>query len=139
EAALRRMVEVLKAVINANEKIPGTLNQGYLGQFSAFIEDDLDTPKAIACVHEMLKDESLSLLDKKMTLLRMNMILGFLGKHSPVVIPMEIEELVRKREQAREEKDWKEADGLRNKVKNLGYDIKDTSNGPILYPLQHNE
>lgn len=38
--------------------------------------------------------------------------------------------LVRRRERAREERRWQEADALREQVRTLGYEIEDTVQGP---------
>ncbi|GAH78224.1 unnamed protein product [marine sediment metagenome] len=38
--------------------------------------------------------------------------------------------MVREREKARKEKDWKLADEIRRKIKKLGYWVEDTKKGP---------
>ena len=42
----------------------------------------------------------------------------------------EVIKLRDEREEARKNKDWEKSDELRNKINNLGYEIKDTQNGP---------
>lgn len=44
-------------------------------------------------------------------------------------IPKEIEELIKKREEARKRGDWKTADEVRDKIRELGYMIEDTDSG----------
>lgn len=44
--------------------------------------------------------------------------------------PEEVLDLVRKRELARSRKEWSEADGLRGEVEQLGWEIRDTAEGP---------
>jgi cysteinyl-tRNA synthetase len=44
----------------------------------------------------------------------------------------EIEEMVSQREEAREQKDFKKADELREQIKNLGYEVEDTVYGPLV-------
>ena len=46
------------------------------------------------------------------------------------VIPPEIMALVEDREKARAAKKWKDADALREEVRQAGYEIEDTSKGP---------
>jgi cysteinyl-tRNA synthetase len=46
------------------------------------------------------------------------------------VIPPEIMALVEEREQARSAKRWKDADALREQVRQVGYEIEDTPKGP---------
>jgi len=45
-------------------------------------------------------------------------------------VPSEVMELVEKRQQARQIRNWAEADALRAKVGELGYEIEDTPQGP---------
>jgi cysteinyl-tRNA synthetase len=47
-------------------------------------------------------------------------------------IPPEVQELVQEREKAREENDFTRADGLRERIKDLGYNIEDTLYGPLV-------
>ncbi len=44
-------------------------------------------------------------------------------------LPEEIEEMVNEREEARKKKDWKKADEIRNKLKEMGVLLEDTPNG----------
>jgi cysteinyl-tRNA synthetase len=46
------------------------------------------------------------------------------------VIPPEITTLVEEREKARGAKQWKDADALREQVRQAGYEIEDTPKGP---------
>ena len=46
-----------------------------------------------------------------------------------VSISKEVNELVAEREKAMENKDWKKADEIREKVKKLGYSIDDAEEG----------
>jgi len=41
-------------------------------------------------------------------------------------------DLVDQREAARKNKDWKKSDEMRAEILKLGYQIKDTDNGPII-------
>jgi len=45
-------------------------------------------------------------------------------------IPGFIKKMVREREEARKQKNWKLADEIRKKVKQMGYWIEDTKEGP---------
>ncbi|MEM5793975.1 MAG: cysteine--tRNA ligase [Candidatus Aenigmatarchaeota archaeon] len=46
-------------------------------------------------------------------------------------LPEEIQKLLKEREEARKRKDWKLADELREKIKELGYSVEDTPEGPL--------
>ncbi|MCJ2513846.1 MAG: hypothetical protein LN408_05350 [Candidatus Thermoplasmatota archaeon] len=39
--------------------------------------------------------------------------------------------LLEVREKARERKDWKTSDNIRNELEKIGYEIQDTSSGPV--------
>ena len=55
---------------------------------------------------------------------RVDRVLGLLKEED--LIPTEIKELALKRIKAREDKDWEEADRLRDEIKSKGYEIKDS-------------
>ena len=50
-------------------------------------------------------------------------------KESENIIPSEINELVRQRTEAKKNKDFKLADEIRNKIKDLGYELVDKKDG----------
>ncbi|GAI05352.1 unnamed protein product, partial [marine sediment metagenome] len=54
----------------------------------------------------------------------------FWGKRATPKIPSFIKKMVREREQAREKNDWKLADKIRKKIKQMGYKVEDTKEGP---------
>ncbi len=132
--------ESLEAANNALSKLTATSAQlpdegavdlTYKTNFEHFMGNDLDTPRAIALMWDMLKDENISLPDKKATLLYFDKIFG-LSLHSArkPEIPEEILELAQKREHARKSKDWALSDELREKIESAGYSVRDTDNGP---------
>ena len=47
-------------------------------------------------------------------------------------IPAEVFELVEKRKQAKAEKNWAEADRIRDEILKLGYTVKDTKDGAVV-------
>lgn len=110
------------------------VNQDYLDKFKEAINDDMNMPQALAVLWEMLRDKD---ADGKIgTLKEMDKVFGLdLLKEEKIVIPKEVKELVQKREEARENKDWKEADKIRNKIKEMGYIIEDSPSGPKIKAL----
>ncbi len=56
-------------------------------------------------------------------------ILGLLSGQEGEEIAPEIMELVEKRRQARADKNWAEADAVRDSLKELGYAVEDTPQG----------
>lgn len=107
------------------------IDKKYKEKFLKTINDDLNTPKGLAIVQEILKSRLIPNNSKLATLLDFDKILGLNLKSalSREKIPQEIIKLAKEREKARKEKNWREADKLREKIKNLGYEIEDTEKG----------
>ena len=111
----------------------GQINEEYQKKFQEFIEDDLDTPGALTVLWDLIKDENISLTDRKATILDFDKVLGLgfdkIKKIETEEIPEEIKKLAEEREQARQNKDYKKSDELREKINSLGYEIKDSTEG----------
>lgn len=123
--ALQRLKQNL-----ASTKDIGEISEGYKTKFLNFINDDLDTPKALALVWELLKDSSVKDADKKATIIDFDKVLGLgLDSDEELVIPKEVAELLEMRSEARRNKNWQESDNLRDKIKSLGFELKDTDSG----------
>ena len=126
EIALKRLYRLYIELGNE----AGEINSQYQDKFKEFINDDLDTPRAISLLWDLLKDEKISNKDKKATLLDFDKVLG-LGFENlkEEIIPEEVLTLTKEREEARKEKDFKKSDELRAKINSLGYDVKDSPEG----------
>jgi len=110
--------------------------------FRKSMDDDLNTPKALAVLFDLIKAvNKLEGIDKKsatkilMLLKKFDSVFGLnllesAEKEDKLLIPENVMELIRQREIARKEKDWKKSDELREEIKKLGYQIEDTSFGP---------
>ncbi len=108
------------------------LNKKYLKQFEKAINNNLDMPNAIAVMWNLLRDKKET--GKINTIKEMDKVLG-LDLLKKDLIPKEIKDLVKKREQARKNKDWKKSDKLRDKIKSKGYEIKDKEKKTIIMKL----
>ncbi len=108
----------------------GQINQNYQNKFKERIEDDLDTPKALSLLWDLMKDDSVSNANKKATILDFDRVLG-LGFQNIKEddITEEVANLVKQREEARKQKDFKRADELRLQINAMGYEVKDLSDG----------
>lgn len=108
-------------------------NVFYRKQFLQTINNDLDMPKAVALMWQMLDDRKLSNQQKYALLLDFDKVFGLgLDKVKKQKIPKNILELANAREQHRKNKEWKEADKIREKVKKLGWAIEDTKQGHLI-------
>ncbi len=131
--ARRRLLEKIKefkAEKNEELKKKEELKKQFLKKFVFAVNDDLNTPQALAVVWELVKDETLPGNEKYSLLLKYDEVLGLdLKKVKEEKIPSEIIKLAKERLQARQNKEWKKADELRLKIKELGYIIGDTKEG----------
>jgi len=110
----------------------GMVDEDYIDQFAAHINDDLNMPRALAVTWNLVKSD-LPEATKKATLLAFDRVLGLrLADWEPVVdvIPAEIMALVAQRQAARAARDWATADALRDQIAAAGYVMKDTPEGP---------
>lgn len=128
------------------EELPqhGAPSPAFVKAFTEAIGDDLDTPKAIALMWDMLKDTGFSPAEKHGNLLYADRLLGLglrdgkkrLGDMKSLNVlpasdlPSDVKALVDAREAARKEKDFAEADRLRGDLKTLGYEVADGPEGP---------
>ncbi len=105
------------------------LNKAYLKKFEAAINNDLNMPQALAVLWDLLRDSKAN--GKVKTIEQMDNVLGLdLLKKETAALPADVKVLLGKREEAREAKNFKLADELRNKIKELGFIVEDTSSGP---------
>jgi len=110
--------------------------KSYHNKFLSFINDDLNLPKALALMWEVIKTENLSVQEKYKLLLDFDKVFGLnLAKIKKPKIPLEIKKLVEIREKLRAQKKWQEADEIRKKIKAMGYWIEDTPKGPKIKKL----
>lgn len=109
----------------------GEVNGEYKTKFTEYINDDLNTPKAIALLWELAKDGAVSEADKKATILDFDRVLGLgFAEVKPEEVPKEILKLVEEREVARESKDWEKSDVLRDEIHKKEFEVLDTDDGP---------
>ena len=108
----------------------GKADKKYVNKFMNALNDDLNTPKALAVLWGLVKDKKVSPADKKKTLMEFDAVLGLgIGKSSKKEIPESVLKLAEEREAYRKNKDWQKSDELRNKISESGYAVEDTSSG----------
>lgn len=105
----------------------------YQNDFNESVNDDLNMPQALAVLWGVVRDENIGSKTKLELILDFDRVLGLgldkTDEENPVEVPPEIMELVNQRIAAKKAKDFKLADELRAKVKELGYDIVDKKDG----------
>jgi cysteinyl-tRNA synthetase len=124
----------------------GSVLPDSVAKFNAAIYDDFDTPKAIAVMWELLKDDTVSAGDKRKTLLEFDRVLGVgfsltdnergslqgSAEISFESLPPDIQQLITDRATARASKDFAASDHIRDTLKQRGYLVEDTAKGPVI-------
>ena len=128
--ALKRLKDGYQRHFNGKDKVETEVIEKFKEDFLNAINDDLNMPQAMSVVWNAIKYEKKSKEIADM-LLDFDRVLGLeIDKlEQEEELPKEILELVEKRKKAREEKDWKLSDNLRDEIIKLGYNIKDTKDG----------
>ena len=104
------------------------------------MDDDLNTAVALSCIFDLTRDINSAMTDLKnvnadLINFAINIfdelcdILGLLYNRKNVNLEKEVEELIKKREKARKEKDWALADQIRDELKSKNIILEDTKNG----------
>ena len=110
---------------------------GFKAKFIEAMDDDLNTAGATAAIFdivyaantELSADSSQAIIARTISLIReLGGVLGLFQKQKKS-IDAEIEELIEKRNKARAEKNWAEADAIRDKLKEMNIVLKDTPTG----------
>jgi len=116
--------------------------QKYQTEFKGAINDDLNTPQALAILWNLSKEYYQTTKNPKLwgkinfrnvykLILDFDKILGLgFDKIKITPLPQSIQQLIQKREQVRQDKNFTKADTLRQQIENLGFKIEDTVWGP---------
>ena len=133
-------LENLKSSKNALERLKnkicscdddGKINKKYLAKFENAINDDLNIPNALQVLWNFLRDENAE--GKFQTVKKMDRVFGLnLTEKEKISVPEKVKKLAQERQKAREEKNWKKSDELRNKINQIGYLIEDNEKGFLL-------
>ncbi len=130
--ALNNLYDFLRQPISQQPKTKDAVGiKTYEAKFKAAVSDDLNTPKAVSLVWQIIKDNTLSPKVKKQLLFKFDTVLGLdLNKIKPFKTPTKIKGLAARREIFRANKQFIQADTLRKKIEALGYVVEDTPQGP---------
>lgn len=139
QKALNRLREGYLLHLENNNEISDEAVEKYRKRFLDAVNDDLNIPLAMGIVWEVVRNETKSNKFAKL-LLDFDRILGldienskkYIEEQEKIELPIEIYELIEKRKQARENKNWEESDKIRDELKAKGYNIKDTKEGMTL-------
>jgi cysteinyl-tRNA synthetase len=94
--------------------------------FEAALDDDFNTPEALAVLHEWRRASQLDLLHRGLTIFGLGVVL-----EAP---PEDVLTLAKEREEAREQRAWQRSDELRDRIAELGWIVQDGPEGSTLVP-----
>ena len=141
KAAKQALFRLKRYVYEDYQNKPTTPHPDYLKRFHEYINHDLDTPQALALLFEITKDDRLTPGEKCATMQAMDVVLDIglrdkldaglasIGVVSASDIPKAVEELMKARDDARQDKNWTESDRLRALINEAGYTVEDTPHG----------
>lgn len=111
----------------------GQADGAAVAKFTSFVNDDLNTSRAIALIWEIVRDDVMPAANKKATVACFDDVLGLgLAQWQPPAaadVPAEILALAQARQDARQNKDWAAADKARDDLAARGYQVVDTADG----------
>ncbi len=137
ENLMRRLREINGK--GSERKIEGLIDKAD-SLFGKAMNDDLNINVALASLFDFIREVN-NLIDAdlltrdearqvKSIIESFDEVLGILRKtEKEETLPKEVGEIIKKREEARKNKNWKTADELRQQLKAMGYIIEDTSKG----------
>ena len=108
---------------NAFTQQPSAGAPGEWDSFAAALEDDFDTPRALAVLHGFATERRLELLRRGLA------IFGLASLAEREQAPPELVALADQREQARAQRDFETADRLRDELAAAGWELRDDPGG----------
>ena len=111
----------------------------YREQFIDAMDDDLNTADAIASIFELVRDINTNVVGKTPSKAlvegaisvfdELTGVLGLVYNRKTETLDSDIEALIEARTNARKEKNWAEADRIRDQLKEMGIVLEDTARG----------
>jgi len=151
EQSLKRVDDFVFRLQEARKKAPETSIDSKIPLFAsemqeafeAALADDLNIAEALAVLFDFIRFVN-SKIDMQLlsigdietihqVLLEIDRVLGVIFVSHEKIIPDEVLLALEKRALARELKDWKLADEMRDLIREKGYEIEDTPSGPKVY------
>ena len=132
----------LKNAVDAEHDGDKTIIDGfdkYREQFISAMDDDLNTADAIASIFELVRDINTNVVGKTPSKAlvegaiamfdELTGVLGLVYNRKTETLDSDVEALIEARTNARKEKNWAEADRIRDQLKEMGIVLEDTAQG----------
>jgi cysteinyl-tRNA synthetase len=127
--------KLLKKISNINEEGKKDINHFdlYIEKFKCQLENDLNTSNALSILYELLTDNAVNGTTKISIIKEFDKVLAsdLCANNTEISIELEdeINELINKRMLAKKNKDFEQADNIRNELLKKGIKLKDTREG----------
>jgi cysteinyl-tRNA synthetase len=107
------------------------------------MDDDFNTPQAVAALFDLAReinrgrDEGLNIVEAQKALRELGRVLGLILPKPLIKVVDEsvnideVKDLIKERENMRIKKDWRRADEIRHRLKELGVTLEDTPQGTV--------
>jgi cysteinyl-tRNA synthetase len=129
---LRHRVTDLRGKTGAGNGGGGQVSATYWNRFQEALDNDINTPQALAALWDSLGDDTVSDADKLATVLRMDEFLALqLGEDPEAQIDLDaqVEALIAERQAARQAKEYARSDAIRAQLQEMGIQLEDTPQG----------
>lgn len=134
----RRLVKDAKTETGSDSNVESLVKQA-LADFEIALDNDLNTSRALAAIHNLvrevnavLSDEALKEEDQKAVLdavEKFDFVLGIFGEENQEILNEEIETLIAERREARNNRDFQRSDEIRDLLAEKGITLEDTKEG----------
>jgi cysteinyl-tRNA synthetase len=111
--------------------------------FENALDDDLNISAALGFLFESIRETNRAMDENKFDTVSANAWLNWwsrintvldLENEAEVSVPAEVAQFAAERQNARREKNWKRSDELRDRISELGWEVRDTKDGQKLTP-----
>ena len=137
---LARLREVVEKE-NVKRSRPNVQRPIEKSDFEDALDDDLNISAALGFLFESIRETNRAMDENQLDAAaasvwldwwkRINSVLD-LETQAEIVVPPEVAQLANERENARRDKEWKRSDELREQISALGWEVRDTKEGPKL-------
>jgi len=132
----------VRVLVRSARRADRTSQRGFpTTQFEDALDDDLNISAALGFLFESIRETNRAMDHNEMDAYSANVWLDWWKRINTVLdleaeaemgIPTEVTQLTQQRENARHEKNWKRSDELREQISALGWEVRDTKDGPKL-------
>jgi cysteinyl-tRNA synthetase len=122
-AAAQAQAETLRNALRAETRTVGDWDE-----FASALDDDFNTPAALAIMHDWARTGALDELRRGLD------VFGLASLGETTTAPADVVALADARVTARSRRDFAEADRLRDEIADLGWDVRDADGGYELVP-----